>query len=162
MSCLLAEPGPARVQPFFDKRASPAPAGNCSCECPQPIMRHEPASALLRPLSHPPPFARPRAGRVAESPAARGASAEQARHLQRLGSFKRQHIRTGSMRNVLRVIFRALSGLGPLHADTSLWVWCDYSLARFSLRTGFTVRSSAKLQIREALLRRKEPGECAA
>src|SRR5437016_14526879 len=44
---------PCRARPracptFFDKRASPAPAGNCFCECPQPIMRKEPASELLR------------------------------------------------------------------------------------------------------------------
>src|SRR5437762_14372964 len=58
VSCLLAEPGPARVQPFFDKRASPAPAGNCFCECPQTIMRKEPASELLGPLSHPTLIAR--------------------------------------------------------------------------------------------------------
>src|SRR6266576_2053116 len=54
---------PCRARPracptLFDKRASPAPAGNCFCECRQPIMRKEPASGLLGPLSHPTLIAR--------------------------------------------------------------------------------------------------------
>src|SRR5206468_523010 len=52
---------------------------------------------------------------------------------------------------------RAAHSPGSLRRRSASRIW---SFAED--RTGFTVRSSAKLQIREALLRRKEPGECAA